>query len=115
MSTKQCKIRICYENERGTPQPEYISLKGEKGLPAHPRLWTMSVTNGTDKINKWKKKLPSKLAAPELAAAILKLESILGITDPTSLEDWQSKGVDISYTPAGGFVNWPDPDLGKSW
>ena len=108
------KIRIKYENDRGTLQPEYVDLQGGSN-GNHPRLWWIEVKNPTPNIKKWYQKLPSKLAAFEVAAATLELEKILGITDPTNIDDWKSKNVNISVSDPRGFVNWPDPDLGKGW
>jgi hypothetical protein len=31
------KSRLRYENDRGTPAPEYVNEPGERGKPAHPR------------------------------------------------------------------------------
>lgn len=110
------KLNIKYENDRGTPCPERIKLKGETGPPGHPRLWWITVKNPTWPVKVWYKALPKKLSAPEVAIAMRELEGILGVTDPTDMDDWQKHGLEeLNWANPGGFVNWPDPDLGKGW
>jgi hypothetical protein len=108
-------IKIRYENDRGTPEPEYIRLEDETGQPSHPRLWWIEVVGETQNLKSWLKRLHRRLAAPEVAAAMLALEGLLGIKNPTDSREWESKGIKFEISQPTGFVNWPDPDLGQGW
>lgn len=115
------KLKIRYENERGTPCPKRVALKGEVGPPTHPRLWWIIVTEPltSTKFKKWLNdwvKNHQMLSAPEIAIAMRNLEYVLGVTDPFSINNWKEHGVEeLNYANPSGFVNWPDPDLGKVW
>lgn len=110
------KISITYDNDRGTPAPDRIHLKGETGQPAHGRFWSFHIVGATVEVAEWYSKLPKKLSAPEVAVATYQLEKLIGITDPTSMDDWSKCGVEeLHYDNPAGFVNWPDSDLGKGW
>ncbi len=109
-------IKIRYENDRGTPAPEYIKLEGETGSPSHPRLWWIEAAGETTSdVKNWLKGLRRRLAASEVAVATLELEGLLGIKNPTDSGDWESKGIKFEIANLTGFVNWPDPDLGQGF
>lgn len=110
------KINITYENDRGTPAPERMSLKGEKGSPKHGRFWEITVADPTPEVENLLKRFSGRVSAPEIARFTFLLEGIIGVKDPTSMDDWQRCGVEeLEYARPSGFGNWPDSDLGQDW
>lgn len=102
-------IKLCYENDRGTPQPEYDAQNGQ------PKLWWLETFGATNNmtVREWLKKYDQKhlMTAQQIEDEVVDLGNQLGIEDTSSDAAWREHGITIKAPKITGFVNWPDPGI----
>lgn len=98
-------IRLCYENDRFTPEPKYVD-----GLPL---LWWLEFSGATDNdiINDWMSEPRAMMTHTQIEDEVVALGEKLGIKDSTSKEEWEKHGIVVKAPSITGFVNWPDPSF----